>query len=80
VPSGTSLAVAHELAAELAAGAQLPLHAIKETLLKTEGLTLPEAIVHRETLETVRRVRASEDLQEGANAFAEGRTPNWQGR
>ena len=80
VPSGTSLAAAHELAAELAAGAQLPLHAIKETLLKTEGLTLPEAIVHRETLETVRRVRASEDLQEGANAFAEGRTPNWQGR
>ena len=80
VPSGTSLAAAHELAAELAAGAQLPLHAIKETLLKTEGLTLPKAIVHRETLETVRRVRASEDLQEAANAFAEGRTPNWQGR
>lgn len=80
VPSGASLAAAHALAAQLAAGAQLPLHAIKETLLSTEDLTLPAAIIRREELETVRRVRASADLQEGARAFAEGRDPVWRGR
>lgn len=80
VPSGTGLAAAHELAAELAAGAQLPLHAIKETIAETTHLPYPDAVRHRETLETVIRVRESEDLQEGALAFAEGRDPVWRGR
>ena len=80
VPSGQSLAVALELAAELAAGAQLPLHAIKETVQETGGMKEHDALAFRETLPSVIRVKASEDQVEGAAAFAEGRDPVWRGR
>jgi crotonobetainyl-CoA hydratase len=80
VPSGTGLVVAHELAAELATGAQLPLRAIKETLEQTAHLPYADAVRLRESLSTVIAVRESEDLREGACAFAEGRDPVWRGR
>jgi crotonobetainyl-CoA hydratase len=79
-PTGEGMAVGRALAAELAAGAQLPLHAIKETIARTAHLPVDEAIRRREELATVIRVRQSEDLQEGAAAFAEGRDPVWRGR
>ncbi|MFM7694880.1 MAG: carnitinyl-CoA dehydratase, partial [Actinomycetota bacterium] len=64
----------------LAAGAQLPLHAIKETVDATAHLPEAEAMRVREGLDSVRRVKASEDQVEGARAFAEGRDPVWRGR
>ncbi len=80
VPTGAGLAAARELALGLAAGAQLPLHAIKETVDATSHLPEAEAMRVREELESVKRVKASEDQVEGARAFAEGRDPVWRGR
>ncbi len=80
VPSGQSLGAALELAQELAAGAQLPLRAIKETVQLTGGMEEFEALAFRETLPSVIAVKASEDQAEGAAAFAEGRDPVWKGR
>ena len=80
VPTGTGLAAALELAGELAAGAPLPLAAIKETLQETSHLPIADAIRRREELASVIRVKQSDDLQEGAAAFAEGRDPKWAGR
>ncbi len=80
VPSGHSLGAALELAQELAAGAQLPLRAIKETVQLTGGMEEFEALAFRETLPSVIAVKASEDQAEGAAAFAEGRDPVWKGR
>ena len=80
VPTGEGLAVAHELARGLADGAQLPLHAIKDTVERTGHLPEAEAMRVREELDSVRRVKASEDQEEGARAFAEGRAPVWKGR
>lgn len=80
VPSGQGLAEAHALARSLADGAQLPLHAIKDTVEATAHLPEAEAMRVREGLESVRRVKASEDQVEGARAFAEGRDPVWKGR
>ncbi len=80
VPSGQSLGAALELAQELAAGAQLPLRAIKETVQLTGGMEEFAALTFRETLPSVIAVKASEDQAEGAAAFAEGRDPVWKGR
>jgi crotonobetainyl-CoA hydratase len=80
VPAGQSLTVALELAAELAAGAQLPLRAIKETVQETGGMKEHDALAFRETLPSVIAVKQSEDQVEGAVAFAEGRDPVWRGR
>ena len=80
VPAGQSLPAALELARELAAGAQLPLRAIKETALATWGMSEGEAMALRETLASVIAVKQSEDQVEGAAAFAEGREPEWKGR
>ena len=80
VPTGQSLSVALELAAELAAGAQLPLRAIKETVQETGGMKEHDALAFRETLPSVIAVKQSEDQIEGTEAFAEGRDPVWRGR
>lgn len=80
VPTGDGRAAALTLAEQLAAGAPLPLAAIKETLQETAHLPVHEAVRRREELASVIRVKQSEDLQEGARAFAEGREPVWRGR
>jgi crotonobetainyl-CoA hydratase len=80
VPSGQSLDVALELAQQLAAGAQLPLRAIKETVQETGSMKEHDALAFRETLPSVIAVKQSEDQVEGAVAFAEGRDPVWKGR
>jgi 2-(1,2-epoxy-1,2-dihydrophenyl)acetyl-CoA isomerase len=80
VPAGTALEVALAWAQELAAGAQLPLRAIKDVVQQTWTMSEGDAMAFRETMTSVIAVKQSEDQVEGAVAFAEGRDPVWRGR
>jgi crotonobetainyl-CoA hydratase len=80
VPKGAALARAHELAAKLAAGPPLLFPAIKQLLRHSEMVAEHEAFELHDSLDTVQKVLRSEDLKEGARAFAEKRTPRWTGR
>lgn len=80
VPRGAGLATASELAAHLASGPPLLLPAIKQLLRQTEMVPEHQAFEVHDSLSAVQRVIQSEDLKEGARAFAEKRKPRWQGR
>jgi crotonobetainyl-CoA hydratase len=80
VPKGAALARAHELAAKLAAGPPLLFPAIKQLLRHSEMVAEHEAFELHDSLDTVQKVLRSEDLKEGARAFAEKRAPHWTGR
>ncbi len=80
VPSGEGLAKAREIAATLAAGPPLLYPAIKQVLRMTETTPEHEAFAVHDACATVQAVNRSEDIKEGARAFAEKRPPKWQGR
>src|SRR6478736_3046952 len=80
VPKGTALSRARELARQLAAGPPLLFPAIKQLLRHTEMVPEHEAFALHDALDAVQRVIRSEDLLEGARAFAEKRKPQWRGR
>jgi crotonobetainyl-CoA hydratase len=80
VPTGSGLAKAREIAAQLAAGPPLLFPAIKQLLRHTETLPEHAAFALHDSLDAVQRVIRSEDLKEGARAFAEKRNPQWQGK
>ncbi|HSY08081.1 MAG TPA: enoyl-CoA hydratase-related protein [Steroidobacteraceae bacterium] len=80
VPKGAALAKAREIAQQLVAGPPLLFPAIKQLLRHTEMVTEHEAFAVHDALYAVQRVIQSEDLKEGASAFAEKRSPRWQGR
>jgi crotonobetainyl-CoA hydratase len=80
VPTGTALARARELAHQLAAGPPLLFPAIKQLLRHSEMVAEHEAFELHDSLDAVQRVLRSADLLEGAQAFAEKRTPRWSGR
>ena len=80
VPTGTSLAKAREIAAQLVAGPPLLFPAIKQLLRHSETVPEHEAFALHDALDGVQKVVRSEDLLEGARAFAEKRPPRWQGR
>ncbi len=82
VPAGELLPTARALADVIASGPPLVYPAIKETLRETEEMTAQEAFaaVTAGRLPTVARLYSSEDVQEGARAFAERRDPVWKGR
>jgi crotonobetainyl-CoA hydratase len=73
---------ARELAERIAGAAPLAVAAVKEILRTTEHLGVEEAyaLLRSGHLEAYRRMLASEDVNEGPRAFAEGRPPRWQGR
>jgi enoyl-CoA hydratase len=78
VPPERLLAQAEELARTIAANGPLAVQACKESVLRTSGLPLGEAL--RVESECARRVFASEDAVEGPRAFIEKRPPVFRGR
>jgi crotonobetainyl-CoA hydratase len=80
VPKGEGLPKAREIARQLAAGPPLLFPAIKQLLRHTEMVSEHEAFEVHDALDGVQRVIRSEDLKEGARAFAEKRKPHWTGR
>ena len=73
---------ARALAARVAEAAPLSVAAIREIRDRTLHLPLPDAfdLLRSGELEAYEAVLASEDAAEGPKAFAEGRSPRWQGR
>jgi crotonobetainyl-CoA hydratase len=80
VAPGAALAKAREIAAQLAGGPPLLFPAIKQLLRHSEMLFEHQAFELHDSLDAVQKVLRSEDLKEGASAFAEKRAPRWQGR
>ncbi|MBY8863433.1 enoyl-CoA hydratase/isomerase family protein [Nocardia sp. CA2R105] len=69
---------AQALALQIAANAPLSVLAGKQTMTLTAEHTLRESFDHAETIWAP--VYSSADAQEGMAAFAEKRTPKWQGK
>ena len=73
---------ARELAAELLKAAPLSLAAVKEAIQKTEKLTFAESYsaLRSRQWPMFMQMLESEDAQEGAKAFLQGRAPVWKGK
>jgi len=80
VPKGQALAKAREIARQLAEGPPLLFPAIKQLLRHTEMIAEHPAFELHDSLSAVQKVLRSEDLKEGARAFAEKRKPVWKGK
>jgi crotonobetainyl-CoA hydratase len=80
VPKGQGLAKAREIARQLADGPPLLFPAIKQLLRHTEMVAENPAFEVHDSLGGVQQVIRSEDLKEGASAFAAKRKPVWKGK
>jgi enoyl-CoA hydratase len=78
VEDGQALAQARALAAEIAAHAPLALRAAKQVIVQSPQWPPAERFARQMPLRE--EIMASADAREGAAAFAEKRTPRWQGR
>jgi enoyl-CoA hydratase len=75
---GGALAAAQGLAGRIAGNAPLALAAVKEVLHVTQGLNDADAFARQDQITS--RLAASEDVREGALAFAQKRAPVWHGQ
>src|SRR5450755_4710218 len=80
VPKGAGLAKARQIAQHLVDGPPLLFPAIKQLLRHSEMVSEGPAFELHDSLEAVQKVVRSEDLKEGARAFAEKRPPQWTGK
>jgi enoyl-CoA hydratase len=78
VPDGTALDKAREIAGLISANGPLAVQAILKTIRDTEGLHEEEAF--KLDAKVGAPIFSSDDAKEGPRAFAEKRTPNFQGR
>lgn len=82
LPANKLMDRAREIADLLASGPPLVFSAIKEVVRETSHLPIQDAFnqINQKQLGTVKTLYESDDVKEGARAFAEKRTPDWQGR
>lgn len=80
VPADKLMDRAREVAAMLSEGPPLIYAAIKDVMRRTEMVPEQQAFDFILGMDSVQKVYHSEDLKEGATAFAEGRKPEWKGR
>jgi len=78
VPAGEATAVALQLAEQLTANAPLALAAVKKIVRAADGV--PDADAFAAQRAELASLMGSQDVREGMQAFAERRSPKWQGK
>ena len=81
VPRDQLMATAHQMAAQIIAGAPLAVAALLEVTREVEMLSDADAFARlQQGLPWRDRLRTSDDYREGPRAFAEKRAPRWTGK